>query len=117
MKILIIEDNESIASMLSQYLAIKGHKCTVSNSGTNGLELILRDKYDVVILDLAMPGFNGLDIIDHLDKNGKLSSQKIVVLTASSISEAQLKALTVKGVHASLRKPVRLEELTRFITN
>lgn len=117
MKILIVDDNESITSMLSQYLIIKGHKCTVSNNGTNGLQQILRDKYDVVILDLSMPEFNGIDIIDHLHKNGKLNSQKIVVLTASSISDAQINDLNVKGVHASLRKPVRLEELMQAIAN
>lgn len=114
-KILIIDDNIDISDMLAQYLEIKGHKCTVSNNGRNGLNLITQEKFDIILLDLAMPDFSGYDIISSLVKNGRIGDVKIIVLTASSITDAEMDTLGVKGVKACIKKPVRLEELVRII--
>ena len=68
----MIDDNQEITGPLSKFLTVKGHECTVLNDGRNGLTLLERDRFDVVILDLAMPKFSGYDIIDTLEKSGKL---------------------------------------------
>ncbi|MDE1867058.1 MAG: hypothetical protein KGI08_05030 [Thaumarchaeota archaeon] len=54
MKIHIIDDNVDITTMFSKYLSLKGHSCSVSNNGRNGLNMIMGTPYDVIILDLAM---------------------------------------------------------------
>ena len=64
MKILVVDDNESISSMLKKFLTIKGHDCTASQDGRNALDMMVREKFDVIILDLAMPEFTGYDIIN-----------------------------------------------------
>ena len=115
MKILLIDDNESITEMLSKYLTTKGHHCTVSNDGRNGLTLILEKKFDAVLLDLAMPEFSGTDIVDHLQKSGKLTSQKIILFTASSIPDQEIEALLRKGAHSCIKKPVKLKALLEAI--
>lgn len=117
MKVLLVDDNVDISDMLSQYLEIKGHNCTVSNNGRNGLNLIMQEKFDLVILDLAMPEFSGYDVISALIKNGKIEDVKIIVLTASSIGDADIDGLVSKGVKACIKKPVRLEELVRTINS
>ncbi len=117
MKILLVDDNVDISDMLAQYLEIKGHSCTVSNSGRNGLNLIMQEKFDLIILDLAMPEFSGYDVISSLKKNGKINDVKIVVLTASSITDTEIDGLVGKGVKACIKKPVRLEELLRTINS
>lgn len=117
MKILLVDDNHDISDMLSQYLEIKGYDCTVSNSGRNGLNLILQEKFDVILLDLAMPEFSGYDIIKALQKKNSLSDYKIIVLTASSITDKEIDELTNGGVRACLKKPVRLEELIQTISS
>ena len=82
MKILVVDDNESILKMLEKFLTIKGYNCTVSQDGKNALEIMKNEKFDIVLLDLAMPNFSGYDIINDLEKNGKITEQKIIILTA-----------------------------------
>ena len=115
MRCLIVDDNTSITQMLSQFLELKGHECTVSNDGRNGLQLIKQNHHDVIILDLAMPEFSGFDIMDEITKNGKITNQKILVLTASSISKEQEEKLLANGVKTCLRKPVSPEILLKTL--
>ena len=106
MKILLIDDNKDITKMFSKYMTIKGHSCTVANDGRSGLNLIENQKFDAVILDLAMPEFSGNDIVDALYKSGKIKNQNIITLTASSIRDEDELVLKSKGVHSCLKKPI-----------
>ncbi|MGC1426757.1 MAG: response regulator [Nitrosotalea sp.] len=115
LKILLIDDNESITEMMSKYLTGKGYDCTVSNDGRNGLTLMEQGKFDVVLLDLAMPDFTGIEVIDHLYKNGKISEHKIILFTASSITDDEIEKLIKKGAHSCLKKPVKLDVLLKTI--
>ena len=115
-RILIIDDNKDIAEMLSRYLNGKGFDCVVSNDGVNGLNLIKKEKFDTVLLDLAMPTFGGLDVIAALEKDHVLKDQRIIVFTASSASDEELDKLLEKdGVESYLRKPVKLSDIIRVI--
>ena len=117
MKILLIDDNQDITELLSNYLTIKGHECTVCNDGRNGTSLILEKHFDAVILDLAMPEYTGFDVIDDLEKAGKLKNQKIILFTASSVKNEDIEKILKKGIHSCLRKPVRLEVFLKTLGN
>ena len=117
MKVLLIEDNETLSRMVSKYFRIKKIDCTVFTDGREGLKQILEQKHDVIILDLAMPDFSGYDIIDSLEKEGKLKELKIIILTASSISDQELDQFVKRGVTAYLRKPVDLDRLYNTIVS
>lgn len=112
MKILIIDDNPSITNVISKYLNVKGHDCIVSNDGKAGLALIKSSKFDIILLDLAMPEFTGYDVLNSIGDDG-LKHHKIIVLTAAEISDIEIKDLTKKGVLKVLRKPVPLKELEK----
>lgn len=118
MNIHIIDDNVDITTMLSKYLSIKGHSCSVSNSGRNGLSMIISNPYDVVLLDLAMPEFSGMDLVEELNRIGKIHKLNVVALTASSVSSEKDEYLKKMGVKAVLRKPidpdVLLEHLQQY---
>ena len=115
-RILIIDDNKDITEMLSRYLIVKGFDCVVSNDGVNGLNLIKKEKFDTVFLDIAMPNFGGLDVIDALEKDHVLKDQRIIILTASSIINEELQKLIEKdGIESYLRKPVQLSDLLKVI--
>ncbi|MCH8915936.1 MAG: response regulator transcription factor [Thaumarchaeota archaeon] len=117
MKILIIDDNQDITEMLSRYLSVKGFDCVTTNDGLNGLNLIKKEKYDTVFLDISMPDFGGMDVIAALEKENMLKDQRIVIFTASSITNEQLQTLLEKdGVESCLKKPVQLSELITTIT-
>lgn len=115
MNLLIIDDNQDIANMFSKYFKLKNHNVSVANSGQNGLQMIETQKFDVILLDLAMPDFSGRDIVDHLYKNNKINSHKIVTLTASSVSDDDKIDLQKKGVHSILRKPIDPDELLSYL--
>ncbi|HEX5457999.1 MAG TPA: response regulator [Candidatus Nitrosotalea sp.] len=115
MKILLIDDNETITEMMSKYLTAKGHQCSVSNDGRTGLTLISEKKFDVVLLDLAMPDFTGIDVIESLHKSGKIKENKIILFTASSVTDSEIEALIKKGAHSCLKKPVKLAVLLQVL--
>lgn len=112
---LLIDDNQDITKMFSKYFTLKGHDVSVANDGQNGLQLIENGKFDIVLLDLAMPNFSGRDIIDHLYSSGKINHHTIVTLTASSISDGDKNELKNKGVHSILRKPIDPDELLHYL--
>ena len=117
MKILIVDDNKDITEMLSRYLTVKGFDCITTNDGLNGLNLIKKEKFDTVFLDLSMPDFGGMDVIVTLEKENVLKDQRIVIFTASSITNGQIQELLAKdGIESCLRKPVQLSELLLTIT-
>jgi len=115
MNIHVVDDNESITQMLKKYFTLLGHACTVSNSGRNALTLIEDQKFDVILLDLAMPEFSGRDIVSHLVKSGKIKNTNIVVLTASSPSMDYEDELKEMGVHSILKKPIDPDSIMNHI--
>jgi len=117
LKILVIDDNRNILDVLKQVLEIEGHECIVASSGRNGLTMMRQQKFDAVFLDLAMPEFSGMDIIDSLEKSGELKEQKIIVLTASARLDGIEDDLIKKGVCMLLRKPVGVDEIKDVLKN
>jgi CheY-like chemotaxis protein len=97
---------------------MKGFDCTVSNDGKSGLNLIKNGLFDRVILDMSMPDFGGLDIINDLEHSNKLKDNKIIIFTASAVTDDDVSELLKKdGIIALLRKPVQLNELLTAISN
>jgi len=106
MKILIIDDNVSITNMFAKLAEMKGHECVISNDGKSGLSLLENQIYDATILDVSMPEFSGIDVVNALAESGRIKEQTIVVLTASSSSNDDLDELVKKGVKVCLKKPM-----------
>jgi len=111
MKVCIIDDNTSITGMFSKLLKMEGHEVVIANGGRAGLALLENDIFDATILDISMPEFSGIDVVDSLKESGRINEQKIVILTASSVSNEELDKLKVKGVKEVLKKPLQLDSL------
>ena len=111
MKILIVDDNEQITKMLTTFLELKEHQCTVANDGNEGLKQIKANNYDVILLDLAMPEFDGYSVIKNLEESDTLKDHKIIVFTASTITQDELEKLVKRGVTAYLLKPIDIDLL------
>ena len=111
LNILIIDDNEQITKMLTTFLRLKNHKCTVANDGKQGLALIQENHYDVILLDLAMPEFDGYAVIESLESKDLLKNNKIIVFTASTITQEGLDALVDRGVSSYILKPIDIDLL------
>lgn len=111
MKVLLIDDNTEITTVFQKLLKYRSIDVTVSNDGRSGLELIKNHKFDAIILDLSMPGFSGMDVIEDLDKSGLLRQNKVIVLTAVSMTDEEFEKFTKLGVKLCLRKPININQL------
>lgn len=112
-RVLVIDDNTDITDMLSFYLErVGGYECKVLNDGREGLEAIKSEDFDVTILDLAMPEFSGVDVINSLKQDNLLGKKNIVVLTASTVDGKDAESFLQDGIRAILKKPISVDELT-----
>lgn len=109
MRVLGIDDNSDINSLLGTVLVASGHEFTSVTDGREGIKLIKQKPFDVVLLDLAMPEFSGFDVLDSLKKEGLIAKQKIILLTASSITDQEIEDLLKTGVRSYLRKPLDID--------
>jgi CheY-like chemotaxis protein len=115
LKVLAVDDNKEITDMLSVYFEAQGIDFSAINDGKEGLDAILTTDSNLILLDIAMPGFTGLDIINHLRKTNLTESKNIVVFTASSISDDLTENLKGAGVKGVLKKPLDIDELQNTV--
>ncbi len=115
MKILGVDDNEDLLSLCETVLTSDGHEFTGITNGRDGLKAIRDKKFDVVLLDLSMPDFSGMDVIDALVKEGIIKKQKVVIFTGMSPTEKEIELFLEKGVHSVIKQPVDSDYLSEFI--
>ena len=111
MKILIVDDDVELTKALESILTSAGHDAQSTNEPREGLKLIKEQTNDIVFLDIAMPEFSGIDIIENLTKDDKIKLKNIVILTASAVGDEELQRMMDLGVHSTLRKPVDIDTL------
>ncbi len=106
--LLIIEDNQSIAGQLIDYLAGKGFIVDYAHNGRLGLQLLQENQFDVIILDLMLPDIDGLELCEKI----RLESNNIpiLMLTARDSLEDKVKGFE-SGTDDYLTKPFELEEV------
>lgn len=83
-KILLIEDEEDIAALIKLQAEIAGYKLLVEVDGLNGLRTIEREKPDLVILDIMLPGQSGLDVCRKIKTNPELKDIHVIMLSAKT---------------------------------
>ena len=108
-KILLVEDNFDVAQNICTYLEASGNRVEWAPDGLLGLESATREAHDLIILDIALPRFSGIDLCERLRALG-LSKVPILMLTASSRLEDKLAAFRA-GADDYVVKPFALEEL------
>ena len=118
MKILVVDDDKQTTSILSKFFNYEGHSTVVTNDPMEGLRHIQQDKFDVILLDISMPEFNGLNIIKILATDEILKDQNIFIFSGVDYYENQIKdMLTRDGINGFLKKPIELDELLTTITS
>lgn len=81
-RILLIEDEEDIAALIKLQAEVSGYKLHVEVDGINGYRAIEREKPDLVILDIMLPGQNGFDVCRKMKNNPELRSIPVIIITA-----------------------------------
>lgn len=109
MKILLVEDNNNLALNITDYFESKGHLIDYSANGLTALNLAISENFDVIILDITLPGLNGVDVCQRL-REGNKDSVPIIMLTARDTERDKLTGFDA-GADDYLVKPFSLPEL------
>ena len=107
--ILLIEDNRAIAEMVGEFLERRGYDVDYAADGITGLHLAVSESFDVVVLDLMLPGMDGLDLCRKLRQEAKKSTP-VLMLTARDTLQDKLTGLDA-GADDYLVKPFEIREL------
>lgn len=106
-RVLIVEDDENINNLLREALTKHGLNCTQAFSGTEGLIVFKNDKFDLVLLDLMMPGMDGQTLTQRIREVSKVP---IIIVSAKSNVDSKVDLLTT-GADDFIGKPFELKEL------
>ena len=90
-RILIIEDDDEMRSLLKDFVLAEGYEADSVEKGTSAFKRLMTESFDLIITDIRMPGFSGLEIIPGLKKF--LPDTPIIVITAFGGEEVYLKSL------------------------
>lgn len=109
-KILIVDDEKDIVKMLDYNLKKEGFRTISASNGEEALDLAFREHPDLVILDLMLPGMDGLEVCKALKKEGKTASIPIIMLTAKTQETDKIVGLEL-GADDYVTKPFSPREL------
>ncbi|MCB1976801.1 MAG: response regulator transcription factor, partial [Nitrosomonas sp.] len=109
MNVLVIEDTEDIAASIHDYLEVLGYEIDVAGDGVTGLHFTVTRNYDVVILDLNLPGIDGVDLCRRIRRDAQ-RAVPILMLTSRSSLEHKLEGFR-SGADDYMTKPFCLKEL------
>ncbi|MCM1024877.1 MAG: response regulator transcription factor [Roseburia sp.] len=104
--ILIVEDDEAIAELLCFHLREEGYRCICAWDGLTGLQLFNREPFDLVLLDIMLPGLDGYDLLESI----KPSGTPVIFLTAKGDVSERIRGLKA-GADDYLGKPFQIGEL------
>ncbi len=107
-KILIIEDEQKIARVITMELEYEGYDVCIENTGTTGLERVMKEDCSLVLLDVMLPGLSGLEVLRRI-RNGN-NNVPVILLTARDSIPDKVAGLDL-GANDYVTKPFQIEEL------
>jgi DNA-binding response OmpR family regulator len=111
---LTIDNHTDTTGVVTDYCNMEEIYCKEVNRGQEGLSEIQKGHYDLILLDIAMPGYSGFDILKQL-KNQGVRHENIVILTASNLKIEDFKDYTEVGVREILKKPFGLDRFDEVV--
>lgn len=118
MKVLIIDDNRDVTDAIGDFFDSMEINYKIIDEGREALDEIVNqtEKYNLILLDIAMPQLSGHDILERLKDNVDLTrSENIVLFTASTLTNNDIQKYSNLGIKEVLRKPMSLDDLTDLI--
>ncbi len=110
-RILVVDDNDMNLKVARNLLKLFGIKPDLASSGVECIDLVKKNKYDLIFMDHMMPGMDGIVTLKHIRDEGLVSTETpVIVLTANAVIGAKEKYLEA-GFDDYLSKPIELEEL------
>ena len=114
MRILIIEDDPAIATNLYDFLSARGHSVDAAGDGVTGLNLAVREPFDAIVLDIGLPGMDGMKLCQKLRDEAHVAAP-VLMLTARDTLKDKLQGFEC-GADDYLVKPFALKEVEARLT-
>ena len=112
--VLIVEDNEKNMKLARDILQAKGYETVEAVTGEEGVKLAKEKKPDLVLMDIQLPGMNGIEAFKQLRADAKTARIPVIALTAS-VTPTDRSQITAAGFDAFVSKPISLKEFVATV--
>jgi CheY-like chemotaxis protein len=109
-RVLVVEDNATIRSVVKYFLELEGFDVIVAEDGLVGLDTALRERPDVIVSDVNMPGMGGLEMVKALRRDSRTAAVRVLMLTSEASVENETEGLAA-GADDYIIKPVEPRRL------
>ena len=109
--ILLVEDNSANVSMICSYLEAKGYRLVVANNGQEAIDLVQSARPDLILMDIQMPGMDGIAAMQEIRQNPQFTDLPIIALTALAMAGDREKCIAA-GANDYMSKPIKLKDLS-----
>jgi len=113
MNVLVVDDEEEISKMMEKWLSAEGHEVKSALTGEKALEQVKKEHFDVIFLDVIMPGIPSLIVLDEIKRISPKT--KVVMITGRMLDKEFKKELKEKGAPGFIQKPFKLEDILGFL--
>ncbi len=113
-QVVIVEDEPDTAEMFGEMMALSGYRVKKTYGGTQGINLIAKEKPDVVLLDVMMPDLSGLEVLRFIRRDPRLEHIPVIVVSAKTLP-ADIQMGMDAGATVYLTKPVGYTELKNAV--
>ena len=117
MKVLHIDDSPEICGLYADMFTVDNHTVESTNDGKDGLDLVLQNDYDLILLDMYMPKYSGMNFLNDLKKQRPSELKKVVVTSVLQFKESQIQELKKFGIHSVEEKPKDIQQLETLQKN
>jgi two-component system alkaline phosphatase synthesis response regulator PhoP len=111
MNILHVDDSPEICQLYADMLAVGKHCVESVNDGKEGLDLALKNDYDLILLDICMPKYSGMEFIHDLKAKRPSEIKKVIIVSVLELRESHKKELLKLGIHSVEEKPSTIQKL------
>ena len=114
MRILVIDDERPIRNSMKEILSDEGYEVDVAENGASALEMVEKEKYDVIFCDIKMPGMDGIEVLDKLGEAGVESS--VIMISGHGDIDTAVECIR-KGAYDFIQKPLDLNRILITVKN
>ena len=117
MKVLHIDDSPQIRELYKDMFTADKHSIKSVYSGIEGMELVTQNDYDLILLDLYMPEYNGIQFLCDLKNKRPSELKKVVIVSSLNLDEKHIQELLEFGIHSVESKPTNLDTIVNMQKN
>jgi DNA-binding response OmpR family regulator len=109
-RVLVVEDSPTITAVVKYFLELEGFEVFVAENGLVGLEMAIRERPDIIVSDVNMPGMGGVEMVRAVRGDARMAGVRIIMLTSESSIECETEGLAA-GADDYILKPVEPRRL------